>query len=115
MPFSNVEMATSEGGPTSDELLGDSVPQVHSIDVAMSAPTITVSNDLKNEIIGYGLALADVPVEQDRAYWEWRVQMSNSSGDCSNIMFGVSNKRNQKFFEILGEKKHTIIDIASEK
>jgi len=39
-------------------------------------------------------------VEQDRAYWEWRIDQAASQG---SIMFGVSNKRNQKFFEILGE------------
>ena len=94
-------MGNSEG-PTSDELLGDAVPQIHSIHVAMSAPSITIANDLKNEVNGFGLALADVPVEQDRAYWEWRVQISNPS-DYNNIMFGVSNKRNQKFYEILAE------------
>ncbi|KAL3792271.1 hypothetical protein ACHAW5_001097 [Stephanodiscus triporus] len=88
-----------------EQVASDSVPQVHSIDSAMSAPSITVTGDIMNEVCGNGLALADVPVEQDRAYWEWRVKMVNpgSSGACSTLMFGVSNKRNPKFYEILAE------------
>ncbi len=82
----------------------DSVPQVHSIDASMSAPSITISGDLNNEVRGYGLALADVPVEQDRAYWEWRVKVvGKKSSDSVDCMFGVSNKRNSKFYEILAE------------
>eukprot|EP00579_Thalassiosira_antarctica_P006083 CAMPEP_0201888534 /NCGR_PEP_ID=MMETSP0902-20130614/27864_1 /ASSEMBLY_ACC=CAM_ASM_000551 /TAXON_ID=420261 /ORGANISM="Thalassiosira antarctica, Strain CCMP982" /LENGTH=195 /DNA_ID=CAMNT_0048418815 /DNA_START=78 /DNA_END=665 /DNA_ORIENTATION=+ len=89
---------------TSDELLADEpMPQVHSIDIAMSAPSITIANDLKNEVTGSGLALADVAVEQDRAYWEWRVKIGNPSDDSTTLMFGVSNKRNAKFYEVLAE------------
>jgi len=84
----------------SDEIMdGESVLTVHSIDVGMSAPSIRTSNG--NEIAGHGLALADVPVEQERAYWEWRVKSNQT--DCVAVMFGVSNKRNSKFFEILAE------------
>ena len=99
--FSNVELGTHVNAIINEQSVGDSVPQAHSIDVGMSAPSITISGDLNNEVRGYGLALADVPVEQDRAYWEWSVLGTQSkSVDC---MFGVSNKRNSKFYEILGE------------
>ena len=57
---------------------------------------IAITNDLKNSINGSGLALADGTVEQDRAYWEWRVNFSNQQGENPPLMFGVSNKRNAK-------------------
>lgn len=81
---------------------GDSVPQVHSLDSSMSAPSIAIAGDFMNEVCGTGLALADVPVEQDRAYWEWQVKIVNP-GSKQELMFGVSNKRNSKFYEILAE------------
>ncbi|KAL7537253.1 hypothetical protein ACHAXR_010985 [Thalassiosira sp. AJA248-18] len=99
--LSDIEMSDNA---TSDELLaGESMPQVHSIDIAMSAPSIKIANDLNNEVTGFGLALADVPVEQDRAFWEWRVKIEKNEGGCPLLMFGVSNKRNSKFYEILAE------------
>lgn len=103
LPLSHIETSSDHD----DELLaGESMPAVHSIDVDMSAPSITVANDLKNEVAGSGLALAETPVEQDRAYWEWRVKVVNDPpGDASptTLMFGVSNKRNSKFYEIMAE------------
>lgn len=94
LPFCDVEAENSD-----EQLAGDSVPQVHSIDAAMSAPSIAIAGDLGNEVNGFGLALADVSVEQDRTYWEWQLK----AGDPSDLMFGVSNKRNCKFYEILAE------------
>lgn len=100
--FSNVELGTAVN--SNEHMVGDTVPQVHSIDAAMSAPSITISGDLNNEVRGNGLALADVPVEQDRAYWEWKVRVGNKpSANAPSLMFGVSNKRNSKFYEILAE------------
>lgn len=103
LPFlSDIEMSSTDQHSPTDELLAEeAMPQVHEIDAAMSAPSITIANDLKNVVTGFGLALADVPVEQDSAYWEWRI--SNHSGDGAVLMFGVSNKRNSKFYEILAE------------
>lgn len=69
----------------------------------MSAPTIQTSIDSSDELNGHGLALADVNVEQDRAYWEWRVKMNGETASTSYPMFGVSNKRNPKFYQILAE------------
>ena len=90
-----------EMGSTEDELLsGETMPQVHSMDVDMSAPTITIGGEIKNEVNGYGLALAEVSAEPDRAYWEWRVKVPNPP---ATLMFGVSNKRNAKFYEIMAE------------
>ncbi|EJK65724.1 hypothetical protein THAOC_13392 [Thalassiosira oceanica] len=66
----------------------------------MSAPSLSFTAD--DQAKGCGLALIDCPVEQDRAYWEWHID-ETASQQGSLIMFGVSNKRNQKFYEILGE------------
>ena len=63
-------------GSTEEDLM-ESAPQVHSIDSDMSAPSIRIRGELNNEISGYGLALAGVSAEPDRAYWEWRVKISN--------------------------------------
>ncbi len=102
-PFSNVELSTHANAIINEQSVGDSVPQAHSIDVAMSAPSITISGNNLNEVRGYGLALADVPVEQDRAYWEWSVKDLGTKSSSVDCMFGVSNKRNSKFYEILAE------------
>ena len=91
-----------EMGSTEEDLM-ESQPQIHSIDQEMSAPSIRIGGELKNEIYGYGLALADVSAEPDRAYWEWRVKISNPNGDSPSLLFGVSNKRNAKFYQILSE------------
>ena len=88
---------------TEDLKTSESMPQIHSIDIEMSAPTILTSIDSSDEVAGHGLALADVTVEQDKAYWEWRVMMKGETASCSYPMFGVSNKRNAKFYEILAE------------
>ncbi|KAL3793827.1 hypothetical protein HJC23_006187 [Cyclotella cryptica] len=98
---SGIEM--SENSRTEDLVAGESMPQVHSIDIGMSAPTIQTSIDSSAEVQGHGLALLDVTVEQDRAYWEWRVRMNGDATSSWPPMFGVSNKRNAKFYEILAE------------
>lgn len=101
-------MERSGGGSTDNSTREaselSSVTQHHSINIDMSAPSITITSDLKNEVCGTGLALADVPVEQDRTYWEWQIKMAipNMSSKLE-LMFGVSNKRNTKFYEILAE------------
>jgi len=106
-PFSNIELGANENvnAIINENSIGGevSVPQVHSIDSLMSAPSISITGDLNNEVRGYGLALADVPVEQDRAYWEWRVKVIGKKSSSVDCMFGVSNKRNSKFYEILAE------------
>lgn len=98
---SDIEM--SDNSRTEDFMAGQAMPQVHSIDISMSAPTIQSSADSSDVVNGHGLALADVTVEQDRAYWEWRVRMNGDATSGWPPMFGVSNKRNAKFYEILAE------------
>lgn len=84
-------------------MAGESMPQLHSINPEMSAPTIQTSIDSSDEVKGHGLALVDVTVEQDRAYWEWRIRIDSDTASTSYPMFGVSNKRNAKFYQILSE------------
>lgn len=48
----------------------------HGISRAMSAPTIQIQGC---KISGCGLALGEIPVEQDAAYWEYHVQLPGSS------------------------------------
>lgn len=99
--FSGSDIEMSDNSRTEGLIPGDSIPQVHSIDMEMSAPSIETSIDSSDEVKGHGLALVDVTVEQDRAYWEWRIKMSEDTASTSYPMFGVSNKRNAKFYEIL--------------
>ena len=85
LPSSVIELSGSAAEETTDEsLLENSIPQVHSINPEMSAPSIEVANDLGNEVKGYGLALTDVSVEQESCYWEWRVR----TGDDNRFPLG---------------------------
>uniref|UniRef100_A0A6U3RHZ8 Uncharacterized protein n=1 Tax=Ditylum brightwellii TaxID=49249 RepID=A0A6U3RHZ8_9STRA len=83
------------------------------IDGEMSAPTIQVSNE-NQTVLGHGLAVVDCAVnsstQNDTSYWEWHIEESmngsalevEGGGDNDNcLMFGVSTKRNQNFYEIL--------------
>lgn len=95
-----IELSGSAADATTDEsLLENNIPQVHSINPEMSAPSIKVANDLGNEVKGCGLALTDVSVEQESCYWEWRVRTGGNP--TATVMVGVSNRRNSTFFEIL--------------
>ena len=105
LPSSVIELSGSASAveeTTDESLLENSIPQVHSINPEMSAPSIEVANDLGNEVKGYGLALTDVSVEQESCYWEWRVRTGDdSTRSAITVMVGVSNRRNAKFYEIL--------------
>ena len=67
----------------------------------MSAPTIT--RESSGSIKGKGLALAGVPIEQDAAYWEWHMEIP-SKATVDSILFGVSGKKDEKFYEDLKDK-----------
>lgn len=81
------------------------------ISAKMSAPSIKMTEqDLKVE--GTGLALANLPIEQDAAYWEWHVETSSSSTDSdddddvdfdafSSLKFGVATRKNREFYNAL--------------
>ena len=93
--------AAADAISNEESLLENSLPQVHSINPEMSAPTINVANELENEVKGYGLALTDVSVEQESCFWEWRVKTGDNP--TATVMVGVSNRRNSKFYQILSQ------------
>lgn len=51
-------------------------PAKHGISRAMSAPTIQIQGF---KISGCGLALGEIPIEQDAAYWEFHVQFPGAA------------------------------------
>lgn len=105
-----------------------SSPQQHppySITVSdtMSAPTILAyegDDDDDNleegqvRISGYGLALIQMPMEQDAAYWEWfiekddgRLKKNDDGDDVEDIdstylamKFGVATKKDPSFYQV---------------
>lgn len=72
-----------------------------SISKKMSAPTVR-TND--RSATGNGLALVSVSLDQDAAYWEWHISIAGGSV-VDNILFGVSSRKDQKFFESKDEEK----------
>ena len=69
----------------------------------MSAPTVSISDD---GISGYGLAvIGPTSIEQDSAYWEWQIELPVKK-DLDTIMFGVSGKKDRKFYTELEDKEH---------
>jgi hypothetical protein len=69
------------------------------ISKVMSAPGIICETPLK--ISGNGLALAAVSIEQDSAYWEFHIEIPK--GDSKDVMFGVTTKKDPKFYRNLEE------------
>mmetsp|Transcript_24833 Transcript_24833/g.37747 ORF Transcript_24833/g.37747 Transcript_24833/m.37747 type:complete len:204 (+) Transcript_24833:135-746(+) len=69
---------------------------------AMSAPTIEIEEGVK--ISGDGLGVAGVNIEQDSAYWEWHIDASDGSGKAEDTKFGVTTKKDQKFYRSLEEQ-----------
>jgi hypothetical protein len=80
------------------------------VDPKMSSPSIQIHAD-GITVSGSGLALAGTSVEQDSAYWEWKIGHANaetsgiSTDDGSRLMvgcivkFGVSTKKSPEFYE----------------
>ena len=75
-----------------------------SIDVRMSSPDIKVENNLC--ATGSGLALIGTALEQDAAYWEFHVSLP-AKKHVDTILFGVSSKRNRKFYEDLKSNENS--------
>lgn len=99
-------------------------PATLSLSRAMSAPTIDIQGF---KLSGSGLALANIPVEQDAAYWEWHVNLpglprappddddddefqnvqmnggdsSDSDDDPYALKFGVATKKGRNFYKKL--------------
>lgn len=70
----------------------------------MSAPTITVEGGDNHTICGKGLAIVAVALEQDAAYWEWRISLP-ARKHIDTILFGVASKKDRKYYEELKAKE----------
>ena len=55
-----------------------------------------------SQVSGSGLALAGVSIEQDAAYWEWHMQVPD--GLTTDVMFGVTTRKNAAFYKSLDEQ-----------
>ena len=64
----------------------------------MSSPGIKVEDNLC--ATGSGLALIGTALEQDSAYWEFHM-FRPAKKHVDTILFGVSSKRDRKFYEDL--------------
>lgn len=82
-------------------------PSSISLSSKMSAPTIQTNQC--NLISGMGLALIDVSIEQDAAYWEWHIEtLTNEDNEdeddfdsFTSLKFGVATKKNANFYKAL--------------
>ena len=72
------------------------------INVRMSSPGIRVENKLC--ATGTGLALIGTALEQDAAYWEFHISLP-AKKHVDTLLFGVSKKRDQKFYQELKSKE----------
>lgn len=102
-----------------------SLSSLYSISRTMSAPTIKI---LGLDVKGHGLALVNVSIEQDCAYWEWHVNIKKSTqqgksnvddgeddvddeeeDDFFNqgmtLKFGVATKKNRDFYRALNSNE----------
>lgn len=76
----------------------------------MSAPTTKINGNGLG-ISGEGLALVDVSIEQDAAYWEWHIECQDGThsmdddddffAEGTSLKFGVTTKKNQDFYRAL--------------
>lgn len=88
------------GGGTSKET-EMAVKKSLAISVAMSSPNIVIGD--RTEISGHGMAVVGVAIEQDAAYWEWRIELP-AKVHVDTLMFGVTGKKNRKFYQELENK-----------
>lgn len=84
------------------ELQAQKARKALDISASMSAPTITRKSP--GIISGHGLAMAGVPIEQDAAYWEWHMSNVPPRMTIETILFGVSGKKDPKFYQELKDK-----------
>jgi hypothetical protein len=97
-------------------------PQPVSFNVStnMSHPSIRTNGEDGFTIMGQGLALIDVDIEQDSAYWEWHVERVANDGEDGNeeedfeedffgeegaLSFGVATRKSPEFYRIVEENE----------
>lgn len=106
----------NNGNGNGDDI-NPSLASLYKISKSMSAPTIQIHG---LNVKGHGLALVDVSIEQDCAYWEWHIETSTStSNNNSNdedddddffnqgmvMKFGVATKKNRDFYKALNNNE----------
>ena len=96
------EDSSNAGNDKEMELQAQKSRQALSIRETMSAPTIVRKNP--TTLSGQGLALAGVTIEQDVAYWEWHMK-ATSQRTVESILFGVTGKKDAKFYQDLVPEK----------
>lgn len=60
---------------------------------AMSSPSI-VTNEERDTVSGTGLALVDVVIERDAAYWEWHIEAAPPKPNKTNEDFEENGDKN---------------------
>lgn len=99
---------SSDGGNDKEmELQAQKSRKALSISETMSAPTIV--RKTPQTLSGQGLALAGVMIEQDVAYWEWHMK-APSHKTIESILFGVTSKKDAKFYQDLSVEKSKSIE-----
>jgi len=84
----------------------------------MSSPSVKIDDMV---LLGTGLALVGVSVEQDAAYWEWHVELCRMDGsdhsidksgddESSALSFGVATKKNSAYFRSLDKSEENMND-----
>jgi hypothetical protein len=105
------------------------LPSSLTVSDTMSAPTILAYDNVEEEeegqvrVSGYGLALIQMPIEQDAAYWEWYIEKDDgrrkrrktedddeegNDDDEEDILesnylalkFGVATKKDASFYQV---------------
>ena len=82
----------------------------------MSHPSIRTKGKGGLTISGEGLALVDVGIEQDAAYWEWHVEAvaegdveeeedDDSFGEEGALVFGVATRKSPDFYRAMEENE----------
>lgn len=103
---------SNDGGEESKETeLTEQDRTQHSINVRMSNPGVRVEGNLC--ATGSGLALIGTALEQDAAYWEFHISLP-ARKHVDTVLFGVSTKKDRKFYEDLKDKEHDEEGVPSE-
>ena len=115
----------NKSSSSSSTTTSTSLSSLYSISHTMSSPTIQIQG---LNVKGYGLALVNVSIDQDCAYWEWHVGTTGTTMKNDHVVkngidhdhddeddeddffnhhrgwtmkFGVATRKNQDFYHIL--------------
>jgi hypothetical protein len=96
-----------------DEEAGDSsavAEQNIQISKEMSSLGIVIEGA---KVKGNGLALADISVEQDSAYWEWSIDDVAEDSSGGLVKFGVCTRKNAEFYKAMAENEKNGEDVCT--